>query len=71
MGHLDKSETGVFDKTVGALSFCGGCDDIGFFAVDPSNELPPHEFLVEVGVELAGESTNIRAELGESVDDLV
>ena len=66
---MDESAPGLFDKTVVALSFGGGCNDLGFFAVDTSETLAPHEFPVEVGVEAAGESADVRAELGERVDD--
>ena len=59
-GNLDESVPGVFNKTVGALSFGGGCDDIGFVVVDSSEALAPHEFLAKVGVEATGESADVR-----------
>ena len=34
-GHLDESAPGSFDEIVGALYFGGGCNDLGFVAVDP------------------------------------
>ena len=70
-GHLDKSATSAFNKTVGPLSFGGGCNDIGIVVVYPAEEVAPHEFLIKVGVESAGKSAYVSAELGEGVDDLV
>ena len=69
--HLDESAPGLFDKNVGDLFFSKGCNYLGFIAVDPSGALSPHKFLVKLCVEAAGESDDVRAELGESVDDLV
>ena len=34
-GHLDESASGVLDKTVDALSFGGGCNDLGLVVIDP------------------------------------
>ena len=70
-GHLDKGLPGAFDETVGALSLVGGGDDLGLVSVDPLEALAPHEFLVKVRMESAGEVSDIRSELGEDVDDLV
>ena len=70
-GHLDESAPGLFEETVGAMSFGEGYNYLGFVVVDPLEALAPHEFTVEAGVEAARESADVRAELGESVDDLV
>ena len=70
-GHLNESVQGAFDKTVGAMSLGGGCDDIGLVVVDTSEALDPHEFLTKVGMELAGEVAYVCAELGEGFDDIV
>ena len=53
-GHFDKSAPVSFDETIGALYFGKGCNDIVFFAVDPSKALSPHEFPLKFGVEAAG-----------------
>ena len=69
--HLVESAPDVFYKTVGALYFGRGCDDILFFVVDPSEALAPHEFLVKVGMEATGGSAYVRAELGEIIDNII
>ena len=53
-GHLDESVPGVFDDTVGDLSFGVGCDDLGSVVVDTLESLALHDFLFEVGMEAAG-----------------
>ena len=68
-GHLDDSPPGAFGETVGALYLGGGGDDLGLVVVDPPEALYPHNFAVEVSVELVGEMADIRPELGEGVDD--
>ena len=43
-GHLDEGLTGAFNETVCALSFGGGCDDIRYIVIDPSEALNPMSF---------------------------
>ena len=43
-GHLGESAPGTFNKTIFALSFGGGCNDLVFVAVDTLEVLAPHEF---------------------------
>ena len=70
-GYFNESAPGAFDETFGALYFGGGCNDLVLGVVDPSEALAPHEFLVEVGVELAGVADYVYLELVQGVDDLV
>ena len=59
-GHLDEIPPGAFEETVGALSLGESGDDLVLVVVDPPEALPPHEFAVEVSVELVGEADNVR-----------
>ena len=59
-GHLDKVPPGAFDRTIGAPSLGGSDNDLGIVVVDPPDALSPHEFAVEVSVELAGEVSGVR-----------
>ena len=68
---MNESAPGEFDKTVGALSLGRSCNDLGLVVVDPSEALAPHNFFVKVDMESTGEVADIRAKLGEGVDDLV
>ena len=56
--YLDESLPGAFDKTVDALYLGGSRNDLGLVVVDPSEALAPHEFAIEVIVDLAGEVAN-------------
>ena len=68
---MEESAPGAFNETVGTLSFGRGYDGLGFFVVDPSDALSPHDFPVEVGVGVLDESSDVRTKLVESVDDIV
>ena len=70
-GHMDKSAPDAFNETIGALSFFRGCDDLGLFVVYTSDALAPDEFLIKVGIELAGKSAYVSAELREGGGDII
>ena len=69
--HLDEIDPGVFNKNVGVLSFGGGCNDIRLVVSYPSEALAPDEFLIEVGIELAGKSVYASVESRGGVGDIV
>ena len=69
--NLNESAPGAFKKTIGALSLGRSYGDLGLVVFDPSDSLAPHEFSVKVSMESTGKVDDVRAELGEGIDDLV
>ena len=69
--HMENSAPGAFNEAVDALSFGGSCNGIGLVVIYPLEALSPDEFSIKFGMESAGKSAGVSAELVEGVDDLV